>query len=78
MPHNFHDTNGWLIVSMDMHRGLHWPVPLPTFMQPMNFGELVCAHPFTMSPGGDRNPTVLILARIAETLDVKVSDLVQG
>ena len=60
MPHNFHDTNGWLIVGMDVHKGLHWPTPTPANMVSMNFAELVCAHPFTMAPGGDRNPTVLI------------------
>jgi hypothetical protein len=60
MPHNFHDTNGWLLVGVDQHGGLHWPVPLPVNMVPMNFWELNVANPFTLAPGGDRNPTVLI------------------
>ncbi len=60
MPHNFHDTNGWLVIGIDRHMGLHWPVPLPLNMVPMPFWELNVAHPFAMAPGGNRNPTVLI------------------
>ncbi|RLB49600.1 MAG: hypothetical protein DRI90_24405 [Deltaproteobacteria bacterium] len=60
MPHNFHDTKGLLLVGVDLHQGLHWPVPTQANMVPMNFLEVNCFHPFTMSPGGDRNPTVLI------------------
>ena len=57
MPHHFHDTNGWLIVGIDMHAGLHWPVPLPVNMIPMNFWELNVMHPFIMGP--NTNATVL-------------------
>lgn len=52
MLHNLHNVNGWLMVGIDMHEGLH-VFPL----MPMTFVELNFLHPFFL--GDKAKSTVL-------------------
>lgn len=47
MANHFHDINGWLLVGIDRHMGVHWPTPIPL---PMPFFELNVMHPFVLGP----------------------------
>lgn len=53
MANHFHDINGWLLVGIDRHAGVHWPTPIPL---PMLFFELNVMHPFVL--GGNQAGTV--------------------
>lgn len=53
MAHNFHDNQGWLILGVEGHMGIHWPTPIPV---PLFFWSATFVHPFTM--GGNQKPNV--------------------
>lgn len=56
MANNFHTIDGWHIVGIEGHNGLHI-IPLPPFLVPMWFWKLTCLHPFTL--GDKQKPTVM-------------------
>lgn len=56
MANNFHTIDGWHIVGVEGHNGLHI-VPPPVFLVPMWFWKLTCMHPFTR--GDKAKPTVM-------------------
>jgi RHS repeat-associated protein len=56
VANNFHTIDGWHIVGIEGHNGLHI-VPPPVFLVPMWFWKLTCLHPFTR--GDKQKPTVM-------------------
>jgi hypothetical protein len=54
MANNFHDNNGWLIVGIDGHQGLHFP-PL---VVPVFFWSVQLLHPFFL--GTKQKPSVIM------------------
>jgi YD repeat-containing protein len=56
VANNFHTIDGWHIVGIEGHNGLHI-IPVPPFLVPMWFWKLTCMHPFTL--GDKQKPTVM-------------------